>query len=215
VFALVVAYPYLPGSGTAAFQGISVFVGLMVSLGATGVVGQLLGGLVTVYTRAFSIGDFVRIGEHEGTVTEVGALAVNMLTLRKEEITIPNTVVVGASTTNFTRQARQAGGIVATEIGVGYDTPWRQVEDLILEATRRTPGVLAEPRPKVFKSALSDFFVLYRLLFHVQNPAERYVILSDLHAHVLDAFNERGVQIMTPHYEGQPERRVVVPREGG
>jgi len=212
VFALVVAYPYLPGSGTAAFQGVSVFIGLMVSLGASGIVGQLLGGLVVVYSRAFSHGDYVRIGEYEGTVTEIGALAAKVLTRRKEEITIPHSVVVGSATTNFSRQARGEGAVVSTSVCIGYDAPWRQVEALLLEAARRTKCILREPPAEVLKVSLSDFSVEYRLHFRVARPAERYTALSEIHAHILDTFNEHGVQIMTPHFEGQPERAVVVPK---
>ncbi|HET9327053.1 MAG TPA: mechanosensitive ion channel domain-containing protein, partial [Candidatus Eisenbacteria bacterium] len=128
VFALVIAYPYLPGSGTAAFQGVSVFVGIMVSLGATGIVSQLLGGLVVVYSRAFAVGDYVKIGEHEGTVTDIGGLAAKVLTLRREEVTIPHSVLVGGASVNYSRQARKEGAVVRTFVAVGYDVPWRQVE---------------------------------------------------------------------------------------
>jgi small-conductance mechanosensitive channel len=213
VFALVVAYPYLPGSGTAAFQGISVFVGLVVSLGSTGVMNQALGGLVIVYTRAFSVGDYVRVGEHEGTVTEVGALAVKVVTIRKEEVTIPHATVVGSSTVNYSRQARDVGAVVATEIGVGYDVPWRQVEALLLDAAARTDAILREPAPRVLKSELSNFYIAYRLLFHIARPEQRYAARSELHANILDAFNRHGVQIMVPAFEGQPEGRVVVPED--
>jgi small-conductance mechanosensitive channel len=212
VFALVVAYPYLPGSGTAAFQGVSVFVGLMVSLGATGIVSQLLGGLVVVYSRAFGRGDYVRIGEVEGTVTEIGGLAAKVLTRRKEEVTIPHSVIVGSATTNYSRQARRDGAIVATEVSIGYDTPWRQVEALLLEAARRTTCVLRDPPGEVLKTSLSDFSVKYRLMVRITRPHERYTALSELHANILDAFNEHGVQIMSPHFEGQPDGRLVVPR---
>jgi small-conductance mechanosensitive channel len=211
IFALVVAYPYLPGSGTAAFQGISVLLGLMVSLGATGIVSQLLGGLVVVYTRAFRGGEYVRIGEHEGTVTGIGALAVKILTRRKEEITIPHSVLVGSATTNFSRQAVESGAIVATTVAVGYDVPWRQVEALLIEACRRTQAVLGEA-PRVLKSGLGSFAVEYTLLFRIAQARDRYEVLSLVHANILDAFNEHGVQIMTPAFEGQPDNRVVVPR---
>jgi len=212
VFSLVVAYPYLPGSGTAAFQGVSVFIGLMVSLGATGIVSQLLGGLVVVYSRAFGLGDYVRIGDYEGTVTEIGALAAKVLTRRKEEITIPHSVVVGSATTNYSRQARGAGAVVMTQVSIGYDAAWRQVQALLLEAAGRTKDVLREPPPNVMLAALDDFYVQYRLLFQIAKPEERYIVLSELHAHILDAFNEHGVQIMSPHFEGQPEGRVLVPK---
>lgn len=212
VFALVIAYPYLPGSGTAAFQGVSVFVGIMVSLGATGIVSQLLGGLVVVYSRAFAVGDYVKIGENEGTVMEIGALAVKMLTLRKEEITLPHSVLVGSASVNYSRQARKEGAVVRTYVTVGYDVPWRQVEAMLLDAAARTATVQGEPSPRVLKSNLSNFYVEYQLLFQVARAQDRYAALSDVHANILDVFNEHGVQIMTPAFEGQPEGRLVVPR---
>lgn len=213
VFALVVAYPYLPGSGTAAFQGISVFVGLMVSLGSSGIVNQLLSGLVAVYARTFSAGDYVRVGEHEGTVTELGALASKVRTVRGEEITIPNSVLVGNATTNFSRLARDAGALVVMRVTVGYDVPWRQVQALLLAAAGRTSFALRDPAPYVLTSGLTEFSVEYKLMIRIARAEERYRALSELHAHVLDAFNEHGVQIMVPAFEGQPEGRVLVPRE--
>jgi small-conductance mechanosensitive channel len=213
-FALVVAYPYLPGSGSAAFQGVSVLIGLMVSLGSSGIVSQLLGGLVVVYTRAFSVGEYVKIGEYEGTVTEIGALAAKVMTRRREEITIPYSVLVSSPTTNYSREAKTLGkgARVATKIAIGYDAPWRQVEALLKEAAARTSTVLAEPPPLVLKGALGDFAIDYQLVVNVAHAEERYLMLNELHANILDAFNEHGVQIMTPHFEGQPEGAVVVPR---
>ncbi len=213
VFALIVAYPYLPGSGTAAFQGVSVFIGLMVSLGSSGIVSQLLGGLVVVYTRAFSVGEYVRIGEHEGTVTEIGALAAKVQTRRKEEITIPYSVLVSSATVNYSRQAKSVGGArVMTQVAIGYDAPWRQVEAMLLGAAKKTRMVLGEPAPLVLKTNLSDFAIEYQLIVSIARAEERYLMLSELHSNILDAFNEHGVQIMTPHFEGQPEGAVVVPR---
>ncbi|MGH7726866.1 MAG: mechanosensitive ion channel family protein [Candidatus Eiseniibacteriota bacterium] len=212
IFAIVVAYPYLPGSGTAAFQGVSVFIGLMVSLGSSGIVSQVLGGLVVVYTRAFTAGDYVRIAENEGTVTEIGALAAKVTTVRKEEITIPYSVLVSSATINYSRQAREGGAIVATDVAVGYDVAWRQVVALLVEAAHRTSPVLTDPAPRVQMRDLGSFAVEYRLLFRIARPAERYIVLSELHSNILDAFNEHGVQIMTPAFEGQPESRLVVPK---
>jgi small-conductance mechanosensitive channel len=144
-------------------------------------------------------------------VLGIGALAVKVLTRRKEEITIPHSVLVGSATTNFSRQAADSGAIVATHVAVGYDVPWRQVEALLIEACRSTKAVLGET-PRVLKSSLGSFAVEYTLLFKVARAQERYDVLSLVHANILDAFNEHGVQIMTPAFEGQPDNRVVVPR---
>jgi small-conductance mechanosensitive channel len=212
IFAIIVAYPYIPGSDTAAFQGVSVFVGLMVSLGATGVVNQVMSGLVVLYSRAIRVGEYVRIGEVEGVVTELGNLSTRIVTRRKEEITIPNAVLVGSTTTNYSRLAGAEGAIIPTTLTIGYDAPWRQVHAMLVLAAERTQGVKKEPRPRVLQKALSDFFVEYQLLVFTDSPEDRPVILSALHANILDAFNEFGVQIMSPHFESQPSERVVVPR---
>jgi small-conductance mechanosensitive channel len=212
-FALVVSYPYIPGSGTDAFKGVSVFVGLMVSLGSAGLVGQIIGGLVVVYSRAFRLGDFAKIGEHEGTVKEMGLLSTKIETVTKQEITIPNAVLMGATVVNYSTGRVGGGYAVSTSVTIGYDAPWRQVHALLLLAATRTPCVLREPQPFVLQRALADFYVEYRLVFAIERPAERYLVLSDLHARIQDAFNEFGVQIMSPNFVSQPDRPVVVPKE--
>lgn len=213
VFALTVAYPHIPGSSSDAFKGVSVFVGLMVSLGSAGMVNQVMSGLVAVYSRALKPGDYVRVGEHEGLITEVGLLSTKMHTRRREEITIPNAVLVGTSSVNYSRLAGEQGAIVATSVTIGYDSPWRQVHALLLLAAERTPALRREPRPRVLQRALSDFYVEYQLLAHLDRPEERLQALSDLHAQIQDAFNEFGVQIMSPNFEAQPAEPVLVPRE--
>lgn len=211
LFALVLAYPYIPGSDTPAFQGLSVLLGLMVSLGATGLVGQIIGGLVMVYTRAFRTGDFVKVGDHEGVVVLVGMLSTKILTVRREEITIPNAVLVGTTSVNFSRRAVPDGAVVATKLTIGYDAPWRQVHSMLLAAAAHTAMVRTEPAPRVIQFSLSDFYVEYWLLVNIDRAEERYVMLSELHANIQDAFNQHGVQIMSPAFESQPDRPVVVP----
>jgi small-conductance mechanosensitive channel len=213
IFAIVVAYPYIPGSRTEAFKGVSVFVGLMLSLGSAGLVGQVVGGLVVVYSRAFRIGEFVKIGEHEGTVKEIGVLSTKMQTLKQEEITIPNAVLMGATTVNYSRHNQGGAAVLSTSITISYDAPWRQVHGLLLLAAERTPGVLQEPKPRVLQRSLSDFYVEYQMLFRIQQPDQRYVIMSELHGNIQDTFNEYGVQIMSPHFVAQPDGAVLVPNE--
>lgn len=212
IFALVVSYPYIPGSSSEAFKGISVFLGLMLSLGSAGMVGQVVGGLVVVYSRAFRIGEYVRIGEYEGFIREIGVLSTKMSTLKHEEITIPNAVLVGTTTVNYSRHAEGGSAVMSTTITIGYDTPWRQVHGLLLLAAERTANIIQDPAPRVMQRALSDFYVEYQLLFRIPNPEQRYLILSELHAQIQDAFNEYGVQIMSPHFEMQPHGAVVVPK---
>ena len=145
LFAITVAYPYIPGSETPAFRGISVFVGLMLSLGSAGLVNQVMSGLVVVYARAIHPGEYVRIGDNEGIVSEVGLLSTKLTTFRKEEVTIPNAVLVGTATTNYSRLADEQGAVVSTSVTIGYDAPWRQVEAMLLLAAERTADVRKQP----------------------------------------------------------------------
>jgi small-conductance mechanosensitive channel len=213
LFALIVAYPYLPGSGTDAFKGVSVFLGLIISLGSSGIVNQVMSSFMITYSRALRLGDYVRVGDIEGTVTHVGMLSTKVKTPRREEVTIPNAVLVSHTTTNFSKFADSEGVYVPTSVTIGYDTPWRQVEALLLMAADRTPGVRREPKPVVFQTALQDFYVQYTLLVSLERPDRRGPILNTLHASVQDAFNEHGVQIMSPNYEADPKAPKIVPKE--
>jgi len=213
LFAVVMAYPYIPGSDSNAFKGIGVLLGLMVSFGSAGLVGQVMGGFVVVYNRSLRVGEWVRIGENEGRVLEIGLLSTRLLTRRNEEITIPNAVLISAVTVNYSRRERDLGQIVSTAVTIGYDTPWRQVHAMLLEAARRTEGVQKNPAPYVLQRALQDFYVQYELFVPIDDSMARFAILSALHAHIQDVFNEHGVQIMSPHFVAQPEQAVVVPKE--
>ncbi|WP_459731142.1 mechanosensitive ion channel family protein [Pseudomonas sp. MHK4] len=215
LFALAMAYPYLPGAGTDAFKGVSVLVGLMISLGATSVVGQAAAGLILTYTRTLRLGEYVRIGEYEGTVTELGMFTTRIRTGLGEVLTLPNSLITGAVTKNYSRAVKGMGYVVDTVVTIGYDTPWRQVESMLLEAARRTVGVLEDPSPQVFQTALSDFYPEYRLVAQaIPNlPRPRAVLLSILHANIQDVFNEYGVQIMSPHYLGDPQQEKWVPKD--
>lgn len=212
IFAVVVAYPYIPGSGTDAFKGISVLLGLVVSLGSTGIINQVMSGLFVVYSRALKRGEWVMVNDVEGEVLEVGLLAGKIRTVEGQEVTIPNSVLVGTSTKNFTRLGYPEGMVVSCTVTIGYDAPWRQVEGLLLLAADRTPRVRKNPKPYVLQRELSDFYVAYTLIARIENATLRIETLSALHAQIQDAFNEFGVQIMSPHYMIQPDGAVVVPR---
>ncbi|QVM94398.1 mechanosensitive ion channel [Pseudomonas sp. SORT22] len=213
LFALAMAYPYLPGAGTDAFKGLSVLIGLMISLGATSVVGQAAAGLILTYTRTLRPGEFVRIGEYEGTVTELGMFTTRIRTGLGEVLTLPNSLITASVTKNYSRIVEGEGYVVDTTVTIGYDTPWRQVEAMLLEAARRTNGILEQPLPQVFQTALSDFYPEYRLVAQAipSQPRPRAVLLSELHGHIQDVFNEYGVQIMSPHYLGDPQQPKSVP----
>ncbi|MCW5591380.1 MAG: mechanosensitive ion channel family protein [Burkholderiales bacterium] len=214
LFAIVMAYPYLPGSGSEAFKGMSVLIGLMVTLGGSSLVSQAFSGLILMYSRTLRAGEYVRVADTEGTVVELATFTTRIRTGLGEEVTVPNSVVLANVTKNYSRTVDGRGYIVDTVVTIGYDTPWRQVEAMLKEAARRTPGVLAKPAPHVFQTGLSDFYPEYRLVCQAvpSEPLPRAVVLSTLHANIQDVFNEYGVQIMSPHYLGDPADAKVVPK---
>jgi len=212
VFAVVVAYPYIPGSSTEAFKGISVFFGLVVSLGSSGIINQIMSGLFVVYSKALKPGDWVVVNDKQGEVLEVGLLAVKIRTIEQQEVTLPNSVIVNTTTTNYTRLGKLEGSVASVTVTIGYDAPWRQVHALLLLGAERTENLRNNPAPYVVQRALSDFYAEYTLIVHLQQEKLRIETLSNLHANIQDAFNEYGVQIMSPHYMIQPQENVVVPR---
>jgi small-conductance mechanosensitive channel len=213
VFAVTVAYPYIPGSDSQAFKGISVLVGLMVSLGSAGLINQIMSGLVIAYSRALKVGEMVAVGDTLGTVSEVGMLSTKVITPKRETVTVPNAVLVGSPITNYSRSADERGAVVGTKVTIGYDTPWRQVHAMLRLAAERTSLVRKEPAPFVLQRTLADFYPEYELIVHIDRPEQRFFVLSELHGHIQDVFNEYGVQIMSPNFEAQPEQKVWVPRE--
>jgi small-conductance mechanosensitive channel len=210
LFTIVVAYPYLPGSQTDAFKGVSVFLGLMLTFGSSGLVNQVMSGFMVTYSRALRVGDWVRIGDVEGTVLHLGILSTKIKTYRGEETTIPNAVVVSQTTIDYSRFAESHETFMPTSVTIGYDAPWRQVQALLLEAAGRTPGVLKEPQPYVLQEALQDFYVKYTLFVCLERQDRRAFMLNALHAHIQDLFNEYGVQIMSPNYLADPASPKVV-----
>ncbi|MCU0925336.1 MAG: mechanosensitive ion channel family protein [Hydrogenophaga sp.] len=216
LFALAMAYPYLPGSNSEAFKGVSVLAGLMLSLGASGVVGQAMSGFSLMYSRSLRVGEYVKIGETEGTVVQLGLFATRIHTGMGEEVSLPNTVIFSQPVRNFSRLVQDGRFVLHTAVTIGYNTPWRQVHAMLLEAARRTPGVAQDPAPTVVQTALSDFYVEYRLCAQSNRAAasRRVEAMSALHANVLDVFNENGVQIMSPNYRSDPpEPQVVSPQD--
>src|SRR5262245_34659189 len=212
LLALVLAYPYIPGSDTAAFKGLIILIGLMIILGSTGLINQIISGLFVVYSKSVRSGDYVRIGDVEGEVINVGSLATKLRTPRQEEITLPHSVLLGTGTTNYSRLAGEQGMVLTVSVTIGYDVPWRQVHELLLLGASRTPSIRKDPTPRVLQRELSDFYVQYNLLAHLEDGQNRAAVLSDLHAQIQDAFNEYGAQIMSPHFESQPKKPVVVPK---
>ncbi|MCM3880274.1 MAG: mechanosensitive ion channel family protein, partial [Vicinamibacterales bacterium] len=213
LFAIVVSYPYLPGSQTDAFKGLSVFLGLMVSFGSSGLVSQIMSGFTITYSRALRLGDFVKIGDVEGTVIHLGVLSTKLKTPFGEDITIPNAVVVAQTTTDYSRSGDTVGVFTPTSVTIGYDAPWRQVHALLLKAAERTAGLRREPKPQVIQAGLEDFYVKYTLLVCLERQESKPYILDALHANIQDLFNEYGVQIMSPNYVFDPAAPKMVPKK--
>lgn len=212
LFAFAMAYPYFPGSNTEAFKGLSVLVGIMLSIGGAGVVGQAASGLIMIYSRVLPEGEYVTVGNIEGLVTTVGIFATKIQTASGEEVNIPNAVIGSSTTINSSRLAVGQGLVAHTTVTIGYNTPWRQVQAMLLNAAALTDGLCTDPKPYVSQTALSDFYIEYRLCVQIQRPEIRRATLTALHAHIQDVFNEYGVQIMSPHYECDPAEKVWVPK---
>lgn len=213
LFALAMAYPYLPGAETDAFKGLSVFVGLMVSLGASSIIGQAASGFTLLYSRTMQVGDVVRIGDTEGVVQQIGLFTTRLRTPLGVEISFPNNVVLSGELRNYSRDPEGPGLWLETSLTIGYDAAWRQVHRLLLQAAAETDGVVAAPPPHVMQAELGDFAVRYTLRARVVDVARRWQVRSALHAQIQDAFNAAGVQIMSPNYEADPESAKIVPKE--
>jgi small-conductance mechanosensitive channel len=211
-FGLVVAYPYIPGSESAAFKGVSLFLGVVFSLGSSTAIANIIAGYMMTYRRAFRVGDRVKVGDALGDVIEVRLQVTHMRSVKNEEIVIPNSQILSNEVLNYSSLARTRGLILHTEVGIGYETPWRQVEAMLIEAAARTPGVSREPPPYVLLKKLGDFAVTYEVNVFSHDVSTMHLQYTGLHHQILDVFNEYGVQIMTPAYEGDPERAKVVPR---
>ncbi|WP_165795033.1 mechanosensitive ion channel family protein [Solimicrobium silvestre] len=212
LFALAMAYPYLPGANTEAFKGVSVLVGLMISMGASGLVGQVVSGLLLTYTGIYRKGEFIHVLDYEGSIVEMGMFTTRIRNGMGVELTLPNSLVLSNVTLNYSKAVQGDGFIVDTKVTIGYDTPWRQVQEMLILAAQRTPGVISHPAPKVFQTALSDFYPEYLLICQaIPCDAQlRAEVMNQLHGNIQDVFNEYGVQIMSPHYLGDPAQEKVV-----
>ncbi len=212
-FGVVVAYPYLPGSNSEAFKGVSLFIGVIFSLGSTGFISNMVAGYSLTYRRAYRVGDRVKIGDIVGDVEKIRIQVTHLRSLKNEEIILPNSTVVNSHVTNYTSLARKRGLILHTTVGIGYETPWRQVEAMLLLAASRTSGLMKEPPPFVMQKSLGDFCVVYELNVYCDQPARQMQFYTELHRNIQDVFNEYGVQIMTPNYEMDPAEAKVVPKD--
>jgi small-conductance mechanosensitive channel len=207
--AVIVAFPYLPGAKSPAFQGISIFLGLLLSLGSSSAVANAIAGVILTYMRSYLIGDWVQIGETTGEVTEKNLLVTRVLTPKAEIITIPNATVMGGSVKNYSVEAKKNGVIFHTTATIGYDAPWRTVHQLLISAAHATRHVLQQPAPFILQTRLDDFYVAYELNAYTDVPREMLNIFSDLHQNIQDKFNEAGVEICSPHYSSLRDGNVI------
>lgn len=212
-FAIVIAYPYIPGSDSLAFKGVSVFLGVIFSMGSTSFVSGAIAGLTMTYRGAFKEGDRIKIGDVTGIVTEIRLMVTRVRTAKNEIVVIPNSNILNTDVVNYSTMARENKLILHTDVGIGYDTPWRQVEAMLLEAASRTEGLLREPGPFVMQKALGDYAVIYELNVFSNSDEGIPALYSALHANIQDVFNEYGVQIMSPSYEHDPDEPKLVPPE--
>ena len=212
-FALVVAYPYIPGSGSQAFKGVSLFMGVVFSLGSTSLIGNMIAGYSMVYRRAFKVGDRIKVGDHIGDVENTGLMVTYLRTLKNEMVAVPNSMIINGEIINYSTLARKEGLILHATVGIGYETSWRQVEAMLLEAAARTPGLLREPKPFVLQKELGDFAVTYEVNAYCDEPRAMLPLYTALRQNILDLFNEYGVQIMTPAYRSDPAQAKIVPKD--
>jgi len=199
-FMVVVIFPYLPGSNSAIFQGVSVFLGFLFTFSSAGSLSNIIAGLVLTYMRLFSIGDRVMIGDITGDVIEKSLLVTRIRTIKNEIISIPNATVMSSHTINYSSDAPDKGLIIHTTVTIGYDVPWRDMHQALLDAALKTENILQEPKPFVLQTSLDDFYVSYQINAYTKEANKQAIIYSNLHQNIQDLCNERGIEIMSPHY---------------
>jgi len=211
-FMFVVIFPHLPGHESDVFKGVSVFIGVIFSLGSSSIINNVVSGLVLTYMRPFKVGDRIKIGDIVGNVMEKTPFVTRIRTPKNEEVTIPNSSIMTAQTFNYSHSACTYGLILHTKLTFGYDTPWRKVHELLLEAAKRTPNVLDNPKPFVLQTALDDFYAEYQLNVYIRDADKMPRIYTAMYQNVMDVFIEAGVEIMSPHYQALRDgNRTAVP----
>lgn len=208
-FSFIIIFPYLPGSDSAIFQGVSVFLGILFSLGSSSAISNIIAGLVITYMRAFKIGDRVKIGDTVGDVLGKSMLVTRLRTIDNEDVTIPNSSILNGKTVNFSTSAKELGLILKSTITIGYDVPWREVHKLLIDAALQTDHIKPDPLPFVLQTSLDDFFVSYQIKGYTEQPGMASKIYSQLHGNIQDAFNTAGIEIMSPHYRGNRDGNTV------
>ncbi len=202
-FMFILIFPYLPGSSSKVFRGVSVFLGVLFSLGSSSAIANMIAGLVITYMRPFKIGDRVKIGDITGDVIEKNMLVTRIRTIKNEEITIPNSSVLSGNTVNYSSISKTEGLIIHTTVTIGYDIPWKDMHQALIDAALKTDMILKEPKPFVLQTSLGDFYVSYQINAYTKDPATQAQIYSELHRNIQDVCNERGLEILSPHYRSE------------
>jgi small-conductance mechanosensitive channel len=201
VMALISAYPYIPGSSSQAFQGVGLVLGAIISFASSSAISNIVAGVILTYTRAFRLGDRIKVGETSGDVVDKTLLVTRVETVKSEIVTIPNSLVMSAQIINFSTSVDEGDGVILhTTVTIGYDVPWKQVRDLLVEAAKETKNILEKPEPFVLQTSLGDFYVSYELNAYTKEPKYMAFTYSELHKNILDKFDAAGVEIMSPHY---------------
>jgi len=208
-FSFIIIFPYLPGSDSPVFQGVSVFLGLLISLGSSSAIGNIIAGLVITYMRAFKIGDRVKIGDTVGDVIEKTMLVTRLRTIKNEDVTIPNSAIMNGHTINYSMSASNLGLILNSTVTIGYDAPWRKVHELLINAALKTEHIKDKPQPFVLQTSLDDFYVSYQINAYTENASMAAKIYSQLHSNIQDGFNEGGIEILSPHYRAARDGNTV------
>lgn len=199
-FMFVLIFPYLPGSDSNIFKGVSVFIGVLFSLGSSSAIANMVAGLVITYMRPFKIGDRIKIGDVTGDVIEKTLLVTRLRTSNNEIVTIPNSSVLSGNTTNYSSESIEKGLIIHTTVTIGYDVPWKNIHQALIDAAIRTEMIMKEPKPFVLQTSLEDFYVAYQLNAYTRDANKQALVYSNLHQNIQDVFNEMGIEIMSPHY---------------
>jgi small-conductance mechanosensitive channel len=204
-FMLVLIFPFLPGSGSPAFKGVSVFIGVLLSLGSSSAIANMVAGLVITFMRPFRIGDRVKIGDITGDVVEKTSLVTRIRTIKNEDVTVPNSTVLLSNTINYSTstRAREIGLIIHSTVTIGYSVPWKDMHQALINAALRTDMILKNPEPFVLQTSLDDFYVSYQINGYTQEANQQDTIYSKLHQNIQDCCNEAGIEIMSPHYRNQ------------
>jgi small-conductance mechanosensitive channel len=200
VYMIVAIYPYIPGSDKPVFQVVMVLTGLFLAIGSASFVSNVLSGLAMAYTHPFKAGDRIKVGDITGDVTDKKLLTTKVRTIKNEDVTIPNSVIMSKGALNFSSSAKSLGLIVYTSVTISYDVPWKTVHALLIEAAKATKGILETPEPFVLQKSLDDFYASYEINAYTEKPNIQASIYSELHQNIQNKFNSNGVDLITPYF---------------